>query len=243
VGKPSDGFFYEQRHQKTLDVASRVSTFLYDIFSPSSVIDFGCGVGTWLYAFKKLGVSKVTGLDADYVDKQYIVIDKNDFITCDLTKIKASFVGYDIAVSLEVAEHLPPHISSEFVHVLTHAAPVILFSAAIPWQGGVRHINEQWQSFWQNEFLNKGFIAFDCIRPMLWMDSAVSFWYKQNIILYVSRDLIDTYKEALGPSCQMPDIVHPDLYLSKAVRPLPVKTSLMLLLSSLKQTIRKRLIP
>ena len=53
---------------------------------------------------------------------------------------------FDLALSLEVAEHLPPECGSEFVQTLTDLSSVILFSAAIPFQGGTDHLNEQWPS-------------------------------------------------------------------------------------------------
>lgn len=242
--RSSDGFFYGQRHERTKYVAEIVSHFLYKIFSPVSVVDFGCGVGTWLSAFSCLGTSKVTGLDGDYVEREFLVIDQNDFVPCDLSNLPRSFQGYDIAISLEVAEHLPPQKADDFVSALTLAAPVVLFSAAIPWQGGVNHINEQWQSYWKRLFHGKGFTAFDCIRPIIWDDVNVSYWYKQNTLLYISNDLVDKYLNLIGERflCKFPDVVHPELYLSKAIRPLPVQTSFRMLLSSLKRSVLSSLL-
>jgi hypothetical protein len=64
----------------------------------------------------------------------------------------------------------------------------VLFSAAIPPQRGTHHVNCQWPDYWQALFERQGFIAFDSIRPALWDDDEVEFWYRQNTIVYVRRD-------------------------------------------------------
>src|SRR6185437_3265527 len=91
---------------------------------------------------------------------------------------------FDLACSLEVAEHLPRERASDFVGLLTRSAPIVLFSAAIPGQGGNHHINEQWQSYWSELFRSRSFQAFDCIRPIVYGNPAVDWWYRQNTIVY-----------------------------------------------------------
>jgi hypothetical protein len=83
-------------------------------------------------------------------------------------------------MSLEVAEHLPPDRSNSFIAELTALAPVALFSAAIPQQGGTDHINERWQSYWAGLFKKRGFSPLDVIRPAVWENDAVERWYRQN---------------------------------------------------------------
>ena len=98
---------------------------------------------------------------------------------------------YDLAVCLEVAEHLPESSASDLVRTLTTLAPIVLFSAAIPGQGGVGHINERWPSYWKSRFEEHGFQRLDPIRPHIWKNRRVHWWYRQNIFLFAAREQID----------------------------------------------------
>jgi hypothetical protein len=91
---------------------------------------------------------------------------------------------FDLACSLEVAEHLSPSVADQLVLALVKAAPVVLFSAAIPRQGGTSHVNEQWASYWAEKFKRHGYVAIDCLRPALHGDRRVDWWYRQNALIY-----------------------------------------------------------
>jgi hypothetical protein len=92
-----------------------------------------------------------------------------------------------------VAEHLPESRAASFVNSLTNLGPVVLFSAAIPCQGGDGHINEQWPGYWAELFARSGFVAIDCIRSRVWDNEQVAYYYAQNMVLYVSRERLDDY--------------------------------------------------
>ena len=116
-----------------------------------------------------------------------------------------------MAISLEVAEHLPETAAAGFVASLCRHADVVLFSAAIPAQGGDNHINEQWQSYWAKLFAQEGFEVFDLVRPRFWSEGRIPFWYRQNMLLYVS-DKAESLQQKLncprgGDICI--DMVHP----------------------------------
>ena len=106
---------------------------------------------------------------------------------------------YDLAISLEVAEHLSPSRSCGFIDDLTNLSDVVLFSAAIPMQGGTNHINEQPISYWANLFLERGFVPISCIRPKykLAMTDAelggVDVVYANNIVLYVNNEKLPSF--------------------------------------------------
>jgi hypothetical protein len=94
---------------------------------------------------------------------------------------------------------------------LCSAADVVLFSAAIPGQGGPgseEHPNEQWQSYWAQLFVDAGYHAFDAIRPAIWTDRRIAFWYRQNAFLAVAPSCTSTIN---GPS-SVHDVVHPELW-------------------------------
>lgn len=154
---------------------------------PSSVIDVGCGTGTWLSVFASHGVADFLGVDGDYVDRTLLEIPADKFLPYDLSQPLALERQFDLVVSLEVAEHLPPSASDTFVESLARLGPVVLFSAAIPQQGGTDHLNEQWPEYWAERFERQGFLAADAIRPLIWTNENVESWYAQNSLLFVQR--------------------------------------------------------
>ena len=128
--------------------------------------------------------------------------------------------SYDLCISMEVAEHLPDRFASPFVDLLTRLSPVVLFSAAIPEQGGTDHFNEQWPSYWAARFRKQGFRSVDVIRPAVWADKKVKWWYRQNTILYVQKDhdLLNNpllLEAAAGRIDNVMDVVHPSHFLKK----------------------------
>src|SRR5436309_14636146 len=124
--------------------AEAIVPLVFALLKPQSVIDVGCGLGTWLSVFEEFGVKDVFGIDGDHVDRSMLQISNERFTAFDLKKPIQIDRRFDLVVSLEVAEHLPKDCAKTFVHSLTRLGPVILFSAAIPFQGGRAHLNEQW---------------------------------------------------------------------------------------------------
>lgn len=176
--------------------------------SIGSVADVGCSIGTFLNAFMKEGVTTIQGFDAHWVDQERLVIPPESFRTVDLAKgLGPVEKRYDLLISLEVAEHLPVENASDFVRDLTERSDLILFSAAVPGQGGVGHVNEQWQSYWRDLFAERGYIPYDFVRNEIWNNADVPFWYKQNILLYSATPL------DVPPAGEMVDVVHPEQYL------------------------------
>ena len=96
---------------------------------------------------------------------------------------------------------------------ITAFSNVILFSAAIPGQGGTHHVNEQWPSYWIEKFRARGCLPVDCIRPILWNSNDVLWWYRQNLLFFVKEESLDNYP-ALKAEAGKPvlDAVHPELW-------------------------------
>jgi SAM-dependent methyltransferase len=187
------------------------------LVSARSIIDVGCGQGTWLSVFRELGVSEVRGVDGEYVDRGRLEIPADRFEAHDLTRPFRTGSAYDLAVSLEVAEHLPAEAADVFVQSLTLLAPVVLFSAAVPYQGGEHHVNEQWPEYWAARFASRGYVPVDCLRRRVWDNPDVEWWYAQNTFLYVERGRLESdtalrrEHESAGPGA--PALVHPRRYL------------------------------
>jgi hypothetical protein len=156
-----------------------------DWFSPASVIDLGCGMGEWLAAFQAAGVTEIHGVDGDHVDRDQLAIPEFTFKTHDFAEPYRENRRYDVAMSVEVAEHLDPEHGASLVRSLTELSDVVLFSAAAPHQPGLHHVNCQWPAYWSGLFSQRGYVAIDAIRPQVWSDARVDWWYRQNLLLYV----------------------------------------------------------
>jgi SAM-dependent methyltransferase len=156
-----------------------------------SVIDVGCGRGTWLAVFAEHGTADIHGVDGDYVDRGGLEVSPERFRAHNLTEPLHVDRTFDLAVSLEVAEHLPGEAAPALVASLTRLAPVVVFSAAAPYQGGQNHVNEQWPAYWAEQFGRHDFLPVDCLRRRIWANSDVDWWYAQNAFLYVRRDRLE----------------------------------------------------
>lgn len=202
---PSD--FYANRRVHTLHAARRILAALPAGLVRNRIADIGCGSGTFLAAALEAGSSFAFGMEGGWVKPDML---DDPAIVFEPTDLEQAFGGpqVDLVLSLEVAEHLSPGRAEGFVRDLVCMAPAVLFSAAIPGQGGVGHLNEQWQSFWASHFAAHGYRAYDVIRPAIWTDEAVPAWYRQNCILYLSQPSAS----ALGFTPTEPvllDCVHP----------------------------------
>ncbi|MEM4268052.1 MAG: methyltransferase domain-containing protein [Candidatus Woesearchaeota archaeon] len=205
---------------ESLKSAKVIVPILLEIYKPRSVVDVGCGTGEFLSVFRERGIKNVLGIDGPWINEEKLRIPKDCFMPRDLEKPIKISERFDLAVSLEVAEHLSQDSACEFVKTLTDLAPVILFSAAVPFQGGLHHVNEQWPEYWVKLFAQRGYVPIDSIRKKIWNNEEVCFWYSQNILLFVKKEYLQKNKklkkefEQTGSSVLA--LVHPKLYLVKA---------------------------
>jgi SAM-dependent methyltransferase len=190
----SDAFF-DWQQDGALRSARLIAPIVQRVLNPQSVIDIGCGRGAWLRAFSELGVRSIRGLDGDYVDRTRLMIAEECFTQTDLGRPFDAPGRSDLAVCLEVAEHLPREMAATLVETLVNTAPAVLFSAALPGQGGTHHINEQMPAYWRRLFARYGYVLLDPIRPAILTDARIEPWYRQNIVLYVSDSLLRSRAE------------------------------------------------
>lgn len=191
--------------------AEVILSHLFSIYRPRSVFDLGCGSGAWLNAAGKLGAEKLIGVDGPW-NRGVFENKRIEFHRANVSTDSIPTPRCDLAMSTEVGEHVPPERSQVMVKALCAVAPVVLFSAAIPNQGGTDHINERWQSDWARMFWDCGFVCKDLIRPSVWHDQRVEHWYRENLLVYV-----DTKHELASlPAASAPiiDVVHPELFKS-----------------------------
>lgn len=185
-GREYDEEFFEALREGALRSAEVIVPLVLELIRPRSVVDVGCGTGLWLATFAQHGVVDYLGVDR-FAPPGLLAIPRDRFIEADLTHPLELGRVFDLAISLEVAEHLPDGSASRFIESLTRLAPVVLFSAAIPGQGGTNHVNEQWPDYWSCLFAARGFDPIDIVRPRIWHNESVELWYAQNTILYVAR--------------------------------------------------------
>ena len=192
-----------------LKSAKIIWPLIFQIYKPSSILDIGCGIGTWLKAAKDLGIYDIFGIDSNLVNQGLLskYIDDNEFLGHDLKLPFRLNRKFDLVVCLEVAEHLPVSSADILIQTLVSHSNVILFSAAIPGQGGQNHINEQWPEYWANFFLNHNYVFLDIVRPLIWENSSIDFWYRQNLFLVVNAD----HSLAKLHSSSYQRLVHPEL--------------------------------
>ncbi|WP_421903578.1 methyltransferase domain-containing protein [Maridesulfovibrio sp.] len=218
--------FYADRHARSLYAAVNILTLVSKIVpNIGSAVDFGCGVGTWLQVLQNLGAKRILGFEGDWLDKKMLVIKEDEFRHADLSKDFAIEDKFDLAISLEVAEHIEEQYARLFVERLTRSSDFVLFSAAIPHQKpGPEHVNEQWPNYWINLFSSMGYQYIDCIRGSMWNDMKIPAWYKQNIMLYVNNERIDDLNIAKIkslPNLNGQALVHPDYFLEALYRTPP----------------------
>ena len=196
---------------ENLESARIILPIIFKYFTPKNIIDVGSGGGSWLKAANELGIATLTGIEGSWITKDKLLLEKIELITHDLENVLPFYGKYDMAISLEVAEHLPENRGKSFISDLCELSPVVLFSAAIPYQGGDNHINEQWQSYWYGLFKENNFVGIDLIRPQIWENINVKSWYKQNCMLYIHESKTLLFKNLEKSNFPL-NIVHEEIF-------------------------------
>lgn len=151
-------FFLEwgSRHGKYVESAENVTDILFRYLSPLSMVDVGCGCGVYSHFFQKKGV-QVLSLDGVRPPKEEsfpVSITVRD-LTIPFENIWGKF---DVALCLEVAEHIPEDMSPSFLQNITALSDRLVISAAPPGQGGHHHVNEQPKRYWVRRLAEHGFV-------------------------------------------------------------------------------------
>ena len=186
-----------------------------DEIGPRSVVDVGCGLGAWIAVFSDHGATDVLGIDGPWVDQALLEVPAEAFQAADLSKPLEIGRRFDLAVCLEVAHLLEPSLAERLVLTLMSLSEVVVFSAAIPGQGGFGHLNEQWPRYWAELFAAYGYVATDPFRARLWEEPEVKWWFAQNMICFVDRPALNRLpslgKYVCASGSPLP-LVHPQCF-------------------------------
>lgn len=175
-----------------IDVGSRASArkianLLLQEMTIGSLLDVGSGHGAWAAEWLLAGVPEVIAVDGDYVKADQLAIDKANFIAHDLTQPLELGRAFDLVQSLEVAEHIAADYADVFIDNLVAHSDLVLFSAAVPNQGGEHHVNEQPPQYWRERFAARGYAPFDWLRPRIADWREVKAWYRYNTLIYANE--------------------------------------------------------
>lgn len=212
-----DEGFYARRRALSHASATAVLSELFGVTQPRSVLDIGCGTGSWLAVAGQLGVQHRLGLDGGSVPAHLLEIPASSFVATDLNRPLPITGRFDLAICMEVAEHLQPERAESLVAEIVRSAECVLFGAAIPRQIGTHHINCQWQSYWRDLFKQHGYVRLSFMQDRFWHDRRINVVYRQNAGVYVHASRFEDPAWAerlsrLGRQDGLIDVVHPELY-------------------------------
>lgn len=205
--------FFDDQRGGSLRSAAIILPYLMQIFEPKSLLDVGCGQGTWLKNAMSLGMHDCFGVDGAWA-RPVLSVPQEVFGACDLSAPFDFGRTFDLAISMEVGEHLAAECADTYVGSITRHADAIVFSAAAPFQGGVHHVNEQWPSYWAKKFAQRGYRCFDFLRWRLWNDRRIAIWYRQNLLIFANHgnhDLIRRLEAREGEAGPI-DVIHPEIW-------------------------------
>ena len=208
LGKPPGAMSIRYNHSQsphTEEGAAAALPYLLTDSWPKSILDVGCGLGTWLKVAIELGITDVYGVDGIKIDGKRLLFPESRFTVVDLRKAFELNRRFDLVICLEVAEHLPPTFAEQIIESLVLHGEAILFSAACPNQPGQHHINCQWPAYWQQLFNLHGYMCDDSIRWRIWSDSRIEPWYRQNMFFASYRPA------AAGSEARLVPVIHPEM--------------------------------
>jgi SAM-dependent methyltransferase len=199
-----DTLFYEYQREGSMRSARGLLPIVMNALSVRSVLDIGCGAGAWLAAYQELGVTECLGVDGDYVDRQMLLINESLFRPCDIAKAFDLNRTFDLVQCLEVAEHVPRQACDTLVDNIIRHGHQVLFSAAVPGQGGEHHVNERNYDFWRNLFASRGYRFYDFVRPRANGREDIEPWYRYNVMFFVHDSAVQRLPSEIAAT-RIPD--------------------------------------
>jgi len=197
--------YTHSKHRHTLDGPRLALPVMLEMTKAKSLLDVGCGTGTWLKVAQESGIVDVFGVDGIAVTPGNFLVAKTLFRQQDLTQSWNLGRRFEVALCLEVAEHLDEPFAVNLIEALTRHSDTVIFGAACPGQSGQHHVNCQWPAYWQILFNRCGYACADEVRWRIWPDDRIEAWYRQNIFI-ARRD-----PSGAGHEPRIQSVVHPGI--------------------------------
>jgi SAM-dependent methyltransferase len=191
------------RDLHTLDGALEALSLIFQENCPKSILDIGCGTGTWLRAALSLGAERARGVEGLDLREEVLFISKSLIVQHDLNEPLHLGESFELVLCLEAAEHIEPGNADTLIDSIARHGDRILFSAAAPNQGGTHHVNCQWPEYWQDKFNARGYVCSDSVRWQIWNARKTEPWYRQNLMNAVKSDVA-------GTEPRIKPVIHPD---------------------------------
>jgi hypothetical protein len=202
---------YAEQVAPSYSSAQVVLPLVVKLLQPRSVLDIGCGAGAWLASARELGIEDCQGIEGGQPDDDELLVPRESIAWRDLRQPVDLGRRFDLMISLEVAEHLPAEDKATYLDTIERHGDALLFSAAVPGQGGFHHVNEQWPSYWADALDERGFVCFDPYRLALWNNNDVEWWYRQNLLLFLRGAQVRRATEAGLEATRPLHLVHPEM--------------------------------
>lgn len=207
--------FHNIHLQNSINSAKEILPLFFEYFKPNTLLDVGCGLGSWLSVAKENNC-EVFGIDGAYVKEEDLLVEKSLFKAIDLNEQYNLEKKFDLAISLEVAEHIFQENAKTFIESLCSHSDIVLFSAAVPHQEGTLHYNEQNNDYWVQKFDESGYQCYDFLRHIIWNNTKISWWYRQNLLIFVKKTEINNPKYQSITSHKIVNevntYIHPELF-------------------------------
>lgn len=175
-------------HERYVRSAEIIAGVLQALYRPRRLVDLGAGCGVYGHFFSALGVETVS------IDGVTPPSEHSYPMTLHVRDLTAPFENewgaFDLALCLEVAEHIPEELSDVFLDNIARFSDRLILSAAQPNQGGHHHVNERPKRYWVERLARKGF-AYDrkatgriqtalaaARPPYMWMAEQISVYDK-----------------------------------------------------------------
>ncbi len=190
--KVYDQEFFNSNKDEGLKMASWFIPALKKVTGFNSIIDIGCGTGHYLRYCLDNGITDVFGLEGSPHAFESLLVDKNIVVMHDLRKPYTFSRKWDIAISIEVAEHVDKLYTNNYIKILTDSSNIVILTAAQPGQGGTAHVNEQTPEWWKEKFGKFGFTLDEEatnhlkneIRNAKANGGYVTDWFEPNILIF-----------------------------------------------------------
>jgi hypothetical protein len=208
-----------EEHSQLLEQNRYSATVVFNILDRfltiDSVLDLGCGIGVWMEAALVKPGRVVQGVELEAFEPEELVVPLGTIINRTLDRPIELHRRFDLALCLETAEHIEREGAAEVVSNCVRHCDIVLFSAAIPGQGGLHHVNEQPPEYWQRLFDQAGYEVVDLIRPLIWANAGIPAWYRQNMLLFVNKkagSILDLLRREASKVPIPLHRAHPDLF-------------------------------